>query len=630
MSKHSIGKTIATLRKTKGWTQVELAEKLNVSDKAVSKWESEAGLPEISQLPAMATLFGVTIDYLMTGKTPEKEIVTISKAELCAKTDDVSLAEEVKDLPNDENNKNIVDYILQYQSLNVFKKLCEIDSSFINRFKMLDAMRLAVVSNSLSILVGKVFSVDRNCKFTFENEDEIKSLLPVEDKEYFRNYQDQCNCLIPRDFFTLLVTDKRVNETTLNVFLSNQNGRECVWYHAFPYLIDEAYKNGNDKLLLKLLEISRKNNAIAYETIDPIYDNYDSSYNYVLNYFFIAPKYGNKGHGLVRVLKSTIKAALEKGDFDMVQEFNNINIDVENFVTTKFRRLHESMTKSKCYVATSDEIRVAKLKLDKSVSRTDLEIQSAIHNGIVDIKELKEIADFKAVKKALNDYPVHPFELVYRMYQQQKWRELFEFSVDYDINRLSDAILYQNKEDIEENILEIWTKDNQPYNRLKSLCFNNNELYVSIREISYGSQTNHNQKSIQEVIDYLNDVRQRIISELSNKFDKEKIVGELTKDYLYSELSKGNKELVIIKLCVRMEAILKCDYNYQGDFSEMLDSFCNQFVTYDDENNNYDPYTPAMLNRLRRQRNSIVHAEKIGEPMSDDEIKQCIDYICSL
>ena len=628
MSEHSIGKTIATLRKAKGWTQVELAEKLNVSDKAVSKWESEAGFPEISQLPAMATLFGVTIDYLMTGKTLEKEIVTISKAELCAKTDDVSLAEEVKDLPNDENNKNIVDYILEYQSLNVFKKLCEIDSNFIKCFKMLDAMTLAIVSNSLSLLVGKEFFIDRNCRFTFENEDEIKSLLPIEDKEYFRDYQDQCICIIPRDFFTLLVTDKRVNETTLNTLLSNQNGRECVWYHAFPYLIDEAYKNGNDKLLLKLLDISRKNNAIAYDTIDPIYDNYDSSYNYVLNYFFIAPKYGNKGHGLVRILESTIKAALEKGDFDMLQEFNNINVDVESFVNTKFRNIHKESTK--CYIANADEIRVAKLKLDKSVSRTDLEIQSAIHNGIVDIKELKEIADFTAVKKALNDYPVHPFELVYRMYQQQKWRELFEFSVDYDINRLSDAILHQNKEDIEENILEIWTKDNQLYNRLKTLCFNNNELYVSIREVSYGSRTNHNQKSIQEVIDYLNNVRQRIISELSNKLDKEKIVGELTKDYFYSELSRGNNELVIIKLCVRMEAILKCDYGYQGDFSEMLDRFCGQFNTYDDEGNDYDPYTPDMLNRLRRQRNSIVHSEKTVEPMSDDDIKQCIDYICSL
>ena len=54
MDEHSIGKTIASLRKSKGWTQVELAEKLNVSDKTVSKWESESGLPEISQFPTLA------------------------------------------------------------------------------------------------------------------------------------------------------------------------------------------------------------------------------------------------------------------------------------------------------------------------------------------------------------------------------------------------------------------------------------------------------------------------------------------------------------------------------------------------------------------------------------------------
>ena len=36
---HSIGKTIAELRKAKGWTQIELAEKLQVSDKTISKWE---------------------------------------------------------------------------------------------------------------------------------------------------------------------------------------------------------------------------------------------------------------------------------------------------------------------------------------------------------------------------------------------------------------------------------------------------------------------------------------------------------------------------------------------------------------------------------------------------------------
>ena len=628
MDNHSIGKTIANLRKQKGWTQVELAEKLNVSDKTVSKWESEAGLPEISQLPAMATLFNVTIDYLMTGKTPEKKIVTISKAELCAKNDDVSLAKEVKDLPNDENNKNIVDYILQYQSLNVFKRLCEIDSRFILRFKMLDTLTLAVVSNSLSSLAGKEFYVDRNYKFTFKNEDEIKSLLPVEDKAYFKNSKNQYICLIPRDFFTLLVNDKRISETTLNTLLTNQNGRKCVWYHAFPYIIDEAYKNGNYALLSRLLDISRQNNAVAYEQIEPTYDLYDHSYNYNLHYFFIAPKYGNNGYGLVRILESTIKAALENGNFDIVDEFNNVNNRINSFIKTKFKYTHDDSTK--CYIASDDEIRIAKLKLDKTVSKADIQVQASIHNGIISISELKETANLATIKKALYEYPVHPFELLYRMYHQQRWRELFEFSVDFNMDKLSQSIINRNNEGIENAILLSWTKDNEPYNRIKILCINNNDLYTSRNDISYNGRYNHNQKNIQEVLDYLDNTRQRIIDELANKFDKDKITSELTRDYFDSELDKGNKELVIIKLCVRMEAILKCDYSYQGDFSEMLDRFCNQFETYDDESNNYDPYTPAMLNRLRLQRNSIVHSEKTVEPMTDDEIKKCIDYICSL
>ena len=64
--KHSVGQVIATLRKEKGWTQLELAEKLQVSDKAVSKWEKDNGTPSIEFFPILAELFGVTIDYLMT------------------------------------------------------------------------------------------------------------------------------------------------------------------------------------------------------------------------------------------------------------------------------------------------------------------------------------------------------------------------------------------------------------------------------------------------------------------------------------------------------------------------------------------------------------------------------------
>ena len=66
-----IGKIISELRKERGWTQVELASKLGVSDKAVSKWENGGGFPDITQLPVLASIFNVSIDYLMTGKKEE-------------------------------------------------------------------------------------------------------------------------------------------------------------------------------------------------------------------------------------------------------------------------------------------------------------------------------------------------------------------------------------------------------------------------------------------------------------------------------------------------------------------------------------------------------------------------------
>ena len=66
MNSIKVGQTIAALRREKGWTQHALAEKLCVSDKTVSKWETGSGLPDTAQFPQLAQLFNVTIDYLMT------------------------------------------------------------------------------------------------------------------------------------------------------------------------------------------------------------------------------------------------------------------------------------------------------------------------------------------------------------------------------------------------------------------------------------------------------------------------------------------------------------------------------------------------------------------------------------
>ena len=66
-----IAANLSELRKKQGMTQLELAERLNYSDKAVSKWERGESLPDITVIKTIADLFGVTVDYLITKEHTE-------------------------------------------------------------------------------------------------------------------------------------------------------------------------------------------------------------------------------------------------------------------------------------------------------------------------------------------------------------------------------------------------------------------------------------------------------------------------------------------------------------------------------------------------------------------------------
>ena len=66
MDPKTFGALILRLRKRAGYTQASLAEKLNLSDKTVCKWENGLGYPDITQLPALAHLLGITVDSLLS------------------------------------------------------------------------------------------------------------------------------------------------------------------------------------------------------------------------------------------------------------------------------------------------------------------------------------------------------------------------------------------------------------------------------------------------------------------------------------------------------------------------------------------------------------------------------------
>ena len=64
-SKMNLGEKIKECRKQAGFSQEQLAERLNVSRQAITKWETDAGLPDTENLKELSRIFGISIDYLL-------------------------------------------------------------------------------------------------------------------------------------------------------------------------------------------------------------------------------------------------------------------------------------------------------------------------------------------------------------------------------------------------------------------------------------------------------------------------------------------------------------------------------------------------------------------------------------
>lgn len=71
--KKTLGMMISSLRKEKGMTQLELAEKMGVTDKAVSKWERDLSYPDLNSIPKLAEIFGVSVDALMQNRLESQD-----------------------------------------------------------------------------------------------------------------------------------------------------------------------------------------------------------------------------------------------------------------------------------------------------------------------------------------------------------------------------------------------------------------------------------------------------------------------------------------------------------------------------------------------------------------------------
>ena len=74
MDNQKFGQFIASIRKEKGWTQMELAHKLNITDKAVSKWERGIGFPDLKMIEPLAQVLDISINEIMHAEKQTKKI----------------------------------------------------------------------------------------------------------------------------------------------------------------------------------------------------------------------------------------------------------------------------------------------------------------------------------------------------------------------------------------------------------------------------------------------------------------------------------------------------------------------------------------------------------------------------
>lgn len=103
----TIGKRISEYRKEKNLKQEQLAEMLNVTPQAVSKWENDLTCPDISLLPGLAKIFGITVDELLVGKKEETKVVDVLPEEKRKDMSELMLRIVVESVDGDKVRVNL-------------------------------------------------------------------------------------------------------------------------------------------------------------------------------------------------------------------------------------------------------------------------------------------------------------------------------------------------------------------------------------------------------------------------------------------------------------------------------------------------------------------------------------------
>lgn len=617
MDEHSIGKTIASLRKSKGWTQVELAEKLNVSDKAVSKWESESGLPEISQFPTLAKLFDVSIDYLMMGKIDE----TIS-------LDDMDSNKRMFYLIKKDDVENYIKY--DYPSKTYFDDFNSDNSAIVSIIenkstKIFNAcvrsgIQLKPSHYNCCTLVGAIYehidtlikmACDSDCLEFFKAIDflsfavgdktqQLKSndSVRIIHTSYRHTYDPKTAYLVSKDVFEYIFNSPAVSNriveyiSTYRAFQPNAinygssvadwgtiNG---TFYFLEQNIIEQLYKTKRFELLSNFIQQINLDTAKTIKIYNEL--TYESQVFYKLqNGYLLRNDSGSYGRTtiigkLITIDKKIVELAISNLD----DHWTNIFVDYNREIVKESKKGILNYESKGIFAPDTQELNALydEAKRQKRISKIK-------DNTKITDKQRREQLFAENALSIADVIWSDDYDLFAKFPEEQTNSVTLLDVVNADC---SDIRFYIHALNVNDNMQNLNTA-------LKAVLEKRPDRYDILDTLLSAGAT------IDDNVAFTNILKQNVALYFSSKeTDVSNVVidNNVSKDILLKSLKEGKLEYIIVNLTMVLERKLKEKFAEQNmDLIDMIDKAHNL--------NTISDFECRMLHNLRKARNGIIH-----------------------
>ena len=699
-----VGERIRSERTKAGFTQAELADKVGFTSQTISNWESGSREPDIDALVKLSSLFGVSLDYLLSGKVSEVAITlddmdATKRLNHIIKIDDPELFKKYGyDAPDNlftrqtryyrgtsirELNKSIWLDIIGNRAIKVFGVCCDaflknnekgVWAAFLVYDFIDDFVRMAVDADRPDVLENlgfRVFAIgkkDQKRRDPFgpdqDNHSVIGSrntyLIATETLDYFfEKRKTSPKCFAYLTAFDFSFVPLKTGQTSTHItFLQDDIVIRAIQNRCFD-VIDRAltsYQSELDKLSIEPF------NRTYYS------DFYDLVDTHILKGNSYCHEPGKPIGRLIGFKKEAIESLLSIGEEQRAKTL----LDYNGRVLQKIKDLgYSARWKTDGIFFLDEEEWTRVIRLNHETDETSREWLLCIKRKIIVPEEIKKLRNLSLVQEILNKGFFNYYEFAYESLTHKDVKELFAFLVNEELNEPAEMLL--KGEQKYARLLSYFLSERLPFSKFE------NKLPLSPRGTflldgkEYAVSDESEKLTDNKLIAYIKYQKQEIYEsvkrsieteakEKQDAIDRAKAVQGLTRDYFEDLLSKKGlfakkeRRLFIIDLCSLLDAILKFDHQCEGDdfFARMTnyfkalsdnapkskdkdDGWGYSVLDEDYEEQVVIPerkrieHLSSVFNRLSMQRNNIVHSEanKVEE-LSDQEMKECLDYVFSI